>query len=59
LNSEKKKKIRLTPQGNIDGIFTLVVMDVLSDDDDVVFYFSMLEYPLMVVEHFVMENFAE
>jgi hypothetical protein len=47
------------PEGHIDGIFTLVVMDVLSDDDVVVFYFSMLEYPLMVVEHFVMENFAE
>lgn len=33
-------------------------MDVLSDDEDVVFYFSMPEYPLMVVEHFVTVNFA-
>jgi hypothetical protein len=40
-------------------VFTLYAMDVLSDDDDVVFYFSMLECPLMVVEQFVMVNFAE
>jgi hypothetical protein len=58
LNS--KNSIGLRCKRKVDGIFTLVVMDVLSDDDDVVvFCFSMLEYPLTVVEHFVVENFAE
>lgn len=49
-----------SPEGaRNDEIFTLVVTNVCSDDENVVFCFSMLECPLMVVERCVTENSTE